>query len=153
MVLFGEIGGLWYFLMMVLTPIVTMLLGKRYHFSLFSNLYWVNDSKANSPPVNKIRPGFGQSGSTPQQISRKWTKSTKRFSMSCWQVTLENPIVRFLLCKDYFVKEKMERVLDIATDRVHHQLDVRSLIMTQNLLKTLIKLVIKPHKNRQLMRI
>lgn len=73
--------------------------------------------------------------------------------MSCWQVTLENPIVRFVLCKDWFVKENMEIVLDIATDRVDRQLDVRSLIMTQNLVNTLIKLVIKPQTNRQLMRI
>jgi len=43
-VLFAEIGGLTYFLFMVITPLIALLVVNRYHFSLFSSLFWVNGS-------------------------------------------------------------------------------------------------------------
>ena len=42
--LFGDIGGLTNFIFMVMTPLVGLVLGNRYNFSLFSSLFWVNDS-------------------------------------------------------------------------------------------------------------
>ena len=47
----------------------------------------------------------------------------------------------------------LEKSLKVGEKTVEKQLDVRSLIMTQNLLLTTIKLLIKPKAKRELMRI
>ena len=39
--LFGDFGGVSGLLFMVLTPLVGLLIGKRYYFSLFSKIFWV----------------------------------------------------------------------------------------------------------------
>lgn len=43
--LVGDLGGVSEILFLVLTPIVGLLLGKRYHYSLFSKIFWVNREK------------------------------------------------------------------------------------------------------------
>ena len=45
LVLFGHIGGLAIFIYLVLTPLMSLLVGNRYYFSLLSSLYWVNETK------------------------------------------------------------------------------------------------------------
>ena len=65
----------------------------------------------------------------------------------------ENPLARILLCKVFRKKKNIEKIIQKGYERVDRQLDVRSLIMTQNMLTTLIRLLIKPRVKRQLMRI
>ena len=50
-------------------------------------------------------------------------------------------------------KTQLEKSLQAGEKIVEKQLDVRSLIMTQNLLLTTIKLLVKPKAKRELMRI
>ena len=69
------------------------------------------------------------------------------------KVFWENPIVRCLSCRMFRKQTHLEKSLKVGEKIVEKQLDVRSLIMTQNLLLTTIKLLIKPKAKRELMRI
>ena len=56
--LFGDLGGVTEILFLVLTPLVGLLIGKRYHYSLFSKIFWVNREKfaeANDLTSNRVR--------------------------------------------------------------------------------------------------
>ena len=39
----GDLGGLNEVLFLLLTPLVGLFIGNRYHFSLLSKLFWVED--------------------------------------------------------------------------------------------------------------
>ena len=65
----------------------------------------------------------------------------------------QNPILRFLKCSRFRKKSKLEKLIEKGEKRLDKQLDVRSLIMTQNLLMSMIKLFVKSKSNRKLMRI
>ena len=57
--LFGDTGGLLECFYFVLTPLIAFLIGHRYNLSLFSNLYWVNESgndgESNQSAAEKIK--------------------------------------------------------------------------------------------------
>ena len=44
MVFFGDIGGEWSFLFAIAAPVVAMLMGDRYSYSLFKKIFWVNET-------------------------------------------------------------------------------------------------------------
>lgn len=44
--LFGDIGGLNDFVFMIITPLMAFLCGSSYSYSLFSRIFWVNESAA-----------------------------------------------------------------------------------------------------------
>ena len=61
--------------------------------------------------------------------------------------------MRYLNCTKFRKKTKLEMMIKKEEWRVEKQLDVRSLIMTQNLLFTMIRLFVKPKSKRDLLRI
>lgn len=40
--LFGDIGGICFFIILVVTPVIRVLVGNQYYNSLFKQMYWVN---------------------------------------------------------------------------------------------------------------
>ena len=80
-------------------------------------------------------------------------ESTKPLKMTSSKVFWENPIIRCLTCRMFRKKTPLEKSLKVGEERVEKLLDVRSLIMTQNLLLTTIRLLVKPRTKRELMRI
>ena len=44
MTLFEDIGGLVFFIFIIVNPIFRLFMGKNYYISLLKQLYWVNDS-------------------------------------------------------------------------------------------------------------
>ena len=50
-------------------------------------------------------------------------------------------------------KNKLENTVKIGEKRIEKRLDVRSLIMTQNLMLTMMTLLVKPQAKRKLMRV
>ena len=80
-------------------------------------------------------------------------ENTKPFMMSPVKVFWQNPIMRCLTCRRWRKKTKLEKDIKLGEKRIEKQLDVRSLILNQNLLHTMIRLLVKPRSKRELMRI
>ena len=148
--LFGDIGGLTDFIFMIMTPVIGLLLGNRYNFSLFSSLFWVNDS---TDEQNRNRTMHLSETAQGNLQTHSWAKRMDRFKLTYMQVIEQNPIIRLLTCRPFRKSTKLDKIIDIGSERVDRQLDVRSLIMTQNMLLTLTQLLVKQKTKRQLMRI
>ena len=66
-----------------------------------------------------------------------------------------NPVVLFFKCTHCMPKRKktkLEKAIKIGSKRVERQLDVRSLIVSQSILHTLAKVLIKPSETREMMK-
>ena len=90
LVLFGDIGGLLDFFIIVVSPLMALIVGSRFNFSLLSYLYWVNDTDPNE----------NNRGTTQEKV-KKWMDKTKRFQMTRSEVAWQNPIVRCITCRRY----------------------------------------------------
>ena len=71
MELFGDIGGEFGFLFAIAAPIITLLMGDRYSYSLFKRIFWVNETD----------PDEDKHPNRKQRINA-WNESTKKFDIS-----------------------------------------------------------------------
>lgn len=78
---------------------------------------------------------------------------TERFSITKKDSVLQSPCVRCLTCRRYRQQNQLERILELGLHRVKRQLDVRSLISSQNILMSFLRLMVSSATNRQLMRV
>ena len=65
MALLEDIGGLCFFIVLTMTPIMSFLVGNKYYYSLFKQLYWVNESDANA--IEEDVEG------SPQEYAKTWS--------------------------------------------------------------------------------
>lgn len=52
--LFGDIGGICFFIFLVVTQIMSVLIGNKYYNSLFKQLYWVNEVDPDTIEEDKV---------------------------------------------------------------------------------------------------
>jgi len=76
MALLVDIGGLSFFICLLVTPIMGFLIGNTYYNSLFKQLYWVNDFGANTTQEEK------ENSDRPHEYAEQWSKQTERFTIS-----------------------------------------------------------------------
>ena len=80
-------------------------------------------------------------------------EKTEPFEMSYSEAFWQNPIILCLSLRSCRKKNELEKTVKIGEKRIEKRLDVRSLIMTQNLILTMMKLLVKPQAKRKFMRI
>ena len=84
-----------------------------------------------------------------------WLSQTQPYKTDCFTKLQHNHLVSLLMCRRLCPKRKKkaeERVLDEGESRIRRGLDVRTLIKSQDLLRTLIKMKVNKRDKRKLMR-
>jgi len=131
MTLFGDIGGLYDFIFLVMTPLMVLCLGDRFLFSLAESVFLDNDS---------------------EETGTNWLDKTRPINMTWLDLVSQNFIIRLLSCSFFRPKNRLEKLVALSTRRLEKDLDVRSLLASQHLLDTLLKLLVTSRQKRILMR-
>lgn len=91
--LMESLSALIIFLLIVFSPLMSMINGNQYYISLFKNLYWVNETGGDTHDESRM--------GSPQEYAKQWSKATERFSVSKRDSVLQSPCVRCLTCRRY----------------------------------------------------
>ena len=136
MTLLGDIGGLYDFIVLVVTPLVGLIVGDRLSYYLLSKLYMINKARLNG---NRSEPGAYSDGDdsdggdmdAKKRRWKNWISDVVPYKTDCRTKTVNHNLVSILMCK-YFrpgrVKQPAERVLELGEKKVARDLDIRSLI-------------------------
>ena len=129
------------------------ILGDRFGFSLIKNLFWQNNTKKQKKRKDEVTSPQVEDESSQLKKGQEWSKSTTKIKIGWWDQVKMNPIVKLITCKMFRKKNTLEKAIDIGQDRVDRQLDIRSLIISQNVLMSLTRVLLKDKKARQLLKL
>ena len=132
--LFGDIGGLLDFVMLIMTPLVGFIVGDRFTYIILKSLYMQNRHES-----DKVYSDFHQSVKNPtnKRLRQKaWLDETIPYKESTKNTILMNQLVStFFTCRDCkktclwkCKKTTAEKIYNRGQSRIEKALDVRNLI-------------------------
>lgn len=161
MTLLGDIGGLYDFFVIFVTPLVALIVGDRLTYHILGKLFMVRDPKrpgiinGNTNCDTDSEDKNNSDTEAKQKRWRNWLKGVVPYRTNWKTRCLHNKIVRLITCR-FFLKQKADpgmQMLENGQRRLDRDLDIRNLIKAQDLLKTLMKLKVSDSKKRKLMRL
>ena len=160
---FGDIGGLFDFIILICTPLVGYIVGDRFSYIILRSLYMQNRGESRPPGAYD---GFEDAFEDPDdpQVKRKkqgaWLGRTEPYKESWKSQILLNQWVRFLTCRTCpktkcwkRKKTTSEKIYEKGRSRTEKSLDVRNLIKSQEALKSLMHVLVPSKEKRKLMRL
>ena len=145
MTLLGDIGGLYDFIVVVVTPCVGLIVGDRLTYHLLSLLFMVNTSQAGGDS-NQSDDNNSSDPDEKKKRWRSWLEETQPYSTSWRNQLSHNHLVSCITCRKfrrYRERNDEEKTLELGMKRVKRDLDIRNLIKAQDLLKTLVFLLVE----------
>jgi len=100
MTLLGDIGGLYDFFVVVVTPLVMLIVGDRLTFHLLSKLFMVNNPKES--PSSGFSDSDDNDKSDPEAKKRRWKnwlQRAKPYKTACKDQIYHNKLFKFVTCQ------------------------------------------------------